>query len=44
MAYDAADIAGPLGRKLLHASEGHSLEAGTSRVALDGRLERRKSR
>lgn len=41
MAYEAADIAGPLGRKLLHASEGRSLDAGTSRVALDSRLERR---
>lgn len=41
MAYEAADIAGPLGRKLLHASQGRSLEAGTSRVRLDPRLERR---
>ena len=43
MAYEETDINGPLGRKLLHASTGKSLQAGTSRVELDPRLERRPS-
>lgn len=41
MAYEETDVSGPLGRKLLHASAGKSLEAGSSRVDLDPRLERR---
>jgi len=41
MAYDDNDVAGPLGRKLLHASEGRSLDQGSALVELDPRLDRR---
>lgn len=41
MAYDDNDVAGPLGRKLLHASAGRSLSVGTGWSDLDPRLERR---
>jgi nicotinamidase-related amidase len=41
MAYQESDLSGPLGRKLLHASDGKSLEAGSAMVNLDPRLERR---
>lgn len=41
MAYEESDISGPLGRKLLHASAGKSLQAGSTLVDLDPRLERR---
>lgn len=43
MAYHESDLAGPLGKKLLHASAGKSLAAGTSLVELDGRLGRREN-
>lgn len=41
MSYQDSDVAGPLGRKLLHASAGRSLEAGSALTELDPRLERR---
>ncbi|RWI87895.1 isochorismatase family protein [Mesorhizobium sp.] len=41
MSYHKTDAAGPLGRKLLHASAGGSLEAGSKLTELDPRLERR---
>lgn len=43
MSYEETDVSGPLGRKLLHASAGKSLEAGSDRIALDPRLERRQN-
>lgn len=41
MSYDDSDVAGPLGKKLLHASAGRSLEAGSNLTDLDPRLQRR---
>ena len=43
MAFDARGLeaAGPIGRKLLHTSDGHALDRGTSSIELDPRLERR---
>jgi nicotinamidase-related amidase len=41
MSYHDSDVAGPLGKKLLHASAGRSLEAGSALTELDPRLERR---
>lgn len=43
MAFDprGVEATGPIGRKLLHSSDGHSLDRGTGAIELDQRLERR---
>ncbi len=43
MAFDARGVeaSGPIGRKLLHSSDGHSLDRGTGSIELDPRLQRR---
>jgi maleamate amidohydrolase len=42
MVFDAGGVeaAGPIGRKLLHTSQAHSLDRGTDATVLDPRLER----
>ena len=40
MSYERSDVSGPLGRKLLHASEGRSLDAHSSLTELEPRLGR----
>jgi len=41
MAFEKSDVAGPYGRKMLHLSQLGSLDAGSSMVELDPRLNRR---
>lgn len=43
MAFDprGVEASGPIGRKLLHSSDGHALDRGTGAIELDPRLDRR---
>jgi maleamate amidohydrolase len=41
MAYEKGDLVGPLGKKMLHASSGSSLDAGSPMIELDPQLRRR---
>lgn len=45
MAFDpqGVEASGPIGRKLLHSSDGHALDRGTGSIELDPRLSRREN-